>query len=154
MSGCVEGLVDSQGIGLSWRVPGATAYEEVLDVTDLPLPAPTRPLDDVTTVKSKYKMQAAAGVIDSGNLAVELLQKTGDVQQNKLVNHFKLGTCLEWKMELNDEAKTSYEFCGTISKFAPVRAASKKNRLQMEIGISGEVIHKENDTLVTVPATP
>lgn len=154
MSGCVEGLVDSQGVGLSWRVSGATAYEEVLDVTDLPAPAPTRPLDDVTTVKSKYKMQAAAGVIDSGNLAVELLQKTGDVQQNKLANHFKLGTCLEWKMELNDDAETSYEFCGTLSKFAPVRAASKKNRLQMEIGISGEVVHKEKDVVVTVPVTP
>ena len=154
MSGCVEGLVDSQGVGLLWRVSGATAYEEVLDVTDLPLPASSRPLDDITTVKSKYKMQAASGVIDNGNLAVELLQKTGDVQQNKLANHHKLGTCLEWKIELNDEVETSYEFCGTISKFAPVRAASKKNRIQMEIGISGEDVHKEKDVIVAIPPTP
>ncbi len=154
MSGCVEGLVDAQGIGLFWRVPGATAYESVLDVTDSTLPAPTRTLDDITPIDSDYKVQAAAGVIDSGNLSVELLQKTGDVQQHKLANHFKLGTCLEWKMELNDDKKTSYEFCGTISKFAPVRAASKKNRVQMEIGVSGEVVHKENDTIVTVPPSP
>ena len=151
MSGCVEGLVDSQGVELWWRVPGATAYEEVLDLTDVPAPTPTRTLDDVTTVKSKYKMQAAAGVIDSGNLAVEALLKTGDAQQHTLNHHFKLGTCLEWKMDLKDEGKTAFEFCGTLSKCSPVRAANKKYRLQMEIGISGEVVHKENDVVVTVP---
>lgn len=153
MSGCVEGLVDSQGVGLFFRLPGTPVaeYEEVGAVTDIPLPTPTRTLDDVTTVKSKFKMQAAAGVIDSGNLAVDVLQKTGDVQQKKLANHFKLGTCLEWKIDLGDEAKTTYEFCGTLSKCAPVRAANKKNHLQLEIGISGEVVHKENDSVVTVP---
>lgn len=151
MSGCVEGLVDSQGIGLFFRTPGATAYEEVGDVTDIPLPAPTRTLDDVTTVNSLYQMQAAAGVITSGNLAVEALQKTGDAQQNALMQHFKLGTCLEWKIDFGDDAETTLEFCGTLSKCAPVRAAAKKNRLQLEIGISGEVVHKENDVVVTVP---
>lgn len=153
MSGCVEGLVDSQGVGLHFRVPSAPAatYAEVGDVTDIPLPAPTRTLDDVTTVKSKYQMQAAAGVITSGNLAVETLQKVGDAQQKVLMHHFKLGTCLEWKIDLGDEEKTTYEFCGTLSKCAPVRAAAKKNRLQLEIGISGEVVHKENDVIVTVP---
>lgn len=153
MSGCVDGLVDSQGVGLFFRIPGMPVgiYEEVGDVTDIPLPAPTRTLDDVTTVKSKYQMQAAAGVITSGNLAVETLQKVGDDQQKVLMHHFKLGTCLEWKIDLGDEEKTTLEFCGTLSKCAPVRAASKKNRLQLEIGISGEVVHKENDVVVTVP---
>lgn len=153
MSGCVNGLVDSQGLGLFFRVPGGLTYEEVGDVTDAPLPAPTRTLDDVTTVKSLFQMQAAAGVITSGNLAVEVLQKTGDEQQKKLNHHFKLGTCLEWKIDLGDAEKTTYEFCGTLSKVAPVRAANKKNRLQLEIGISGEIVHKENDVavVVTVP---
>ena len=134
MSGCVEGLVDSQGVGLFFRLPGTpvASYEEVGDVTDIPLPAPTRTLDDVTTVKSKFQMQAAAGVITSGNLAVETLQKVGDDQQKVLMHHFKLGTCLEWKIDLGDEEKTTLEFCGTLSKCAPVRAANKKNRLQLE----------------------
>lgn len=151
MSGCVEGLVDSQGVGLFFRLPGGTTYEEVGEVTDIPLPAPTRTLDDITTVKSLYQMQAASGVITSGNLAVETLQKTGDAQQKILNHHFKLGTCLEWKIDLGDEQETTFEFCGTLSKYAPVRAAAKKNRMQLEIGISGEVVHKESDVIVTVP---
>lgn len=153
MSGCVEGLVDSQGVELHFRIPNVVpaTYNEIGDVTDIPLPAPTRTLDDVTTVKSKYQMQAAAGVITSGNLAVETLQKVADDQQKVLMHHFKLGTCLEWKINLGDEAETTYEFCGTLSKCAPVRAANKKNRLQLEIGISGEVVHKENDVIVSVP---
>ncbi|MFH4289536.1 hypothetical protein WAJ05_22050, partial [Acinetobacter baumannii] len=77
---------------------------------------------------------------DSGALALELLQISGSDQQAKLRNYHVNGTCLEWKIDLNDDEKTTYEFCAPISKFTPVRAADKKNRIQMQLEVSGEVI--------------
>ncbi|MDC5278090.1 hypothetical protein OHW85_21380 [Acinetobacter baumannii] len=38
-----------------------------------------------------------------------------------------------------------------MSKFTVVRAADKKNRVQTQLEISGEVVVKENDVVVVVP---
>ncbi|HAV4232399.1 hypothetical protein KWF43_16375 [Acinetobacter baumannii] len=151
MAGCVEGLIDAQGVSISFRVSGATSWELANEVTDLPMPDSTKPVDDITPVDSKFKKKATAGAIDSGALALELLQISGSDQQAKLRNYHVNGTCLEWKIDLNDDEKTTYEFCAPISKFTPVRAADKKNRIQMQLEVSGEVIVKENDVVVVVP---
>lgn len=55
MAGCVEGLIDAQGASISFREEGATSWEVTAEVTDLPMPDSTRPVDDVTTVDSKFK---------------------------------------------------------------------------------------------------
>ncbi|WP_238796803.1 phage tail tube protein [Acinetobacter pittii] len=151
MAGCVDGLIDAQGVSISFRESGATTWELSEEVTDLPMPDSTKPVDDITPVDSTHKKKATAGAIDSGALALELLQISGSDQQAKLRHYHIIGKCLEWKIDLNDEAKTTYEFCAPISKFTPVRAADKKNRLQMQLEISGEVVVKENDVVVVVP---
>lgn len=151
MAGCVEGLIDAQGVSISFRESGATTWELGEEVTDLPMPDSTIAVDDITPVDSKRKKKATAGAIDHGALAVELLQISGSVQQAKLRNYHNMRKCLEWKIELNDDEKTSYEFCAPISKFTVVRAADKKNRVQMQLEISGEVVVKENDVVVVVP---
>ncbi|RZH03152.1 phage tail tube protein [Acinetobacter pittii] len=151
MAGCVEGLIDAQGASISFREEGATSWEITAEVTDLPMPDSTRPVDDVTTVDSKFKKKATAGAIDNGALALEFLQISGSDQQAKLRDYYIKGKCLEWKIELNDESKTSYEFCASMSKFTVVRAADKKNRVQTQLEISGEVVVKENDVVVVVP---
>lgn len=152
MTDCAAGTVDSQGIAL-W-VKGGIFVDETLvaDVLELPLPAGERPTDDVTSVVSKFAEKLAAGVIDYGNIELSLLQRTNNTQQVSLEKAFIDGDCYNWEIKLPDEAKTSYTFCGSITKFAPSREASKKNRLAMTIAISGAVDHLEKDiSVIDVP---
>ena len=152
MTDCAAGTVDSQGIEL--HVTGAPLFPTrtlIADVLDLPLPAGERPTDDVTSVTSKFAEKLAAGVIDYGNIELGLLQRTNDDQQVTLERAFIDGDCFDWEIKLPDEAKTSYKFCGTITKFAPSREASKKNRVALTIAISGAVDHLENGASVINP---
>lgn len=152
MTDCAAGTVDSQGIEL--YVTGAPLFPTrtlIADVLDLPLPAGERPTDDVTSVTSKFAEKLAAGVIDYGNIELGLLQRTNDDQQVTLERAFIDGDCFDWEIKLPDEAKTSYKFRGTITKFAPSREASKKNRISMTIAISGAVDHLENAVSVINP---
>jgi hypothetical protein len=47
-----KALIDSQGIEISYKEASASTFEEVLEVTDSPLPTKKREVDDITTVKS------------------------------------------------------------------------------------------------------
>lgn len=157
MTDCAAGTVDSQGIEL--HVTGAPLFPSqvlIADVLDLPLPAGERPTDDVTSVTSKFAEKLAAGVIDYGNIELGLLQRTNDDQQVTLERAFIVGDCFDWEIKLPDEAKTSYKFCGSITKFAPSREASKKNRVALTIAISGAVDHLKNgvSVLVDTPEVP
>lgn len=134
-----KALIDSQGITISYKLPSESTYEEVLEVTDSPLPTKKRDLDDITTVKSTHKETAAAGVISSDDLAYELLMISGSAQQTLLDTYFESGQMIDWKVELPDAAKTTYTFQGTITELSPVRAANKKNRFKLTIGVNGKV---------------
>lgn len=144
MTDCAAGTVDSQGIKLSVEGGIFAVKTYVADILELPLPAGERPTDDVTSVTSKFAEKLAAGVIDYGNIELSLLQRTNNDQQVNLERAFIDGDCFDWEIELPDEAKTSYKFCGTITKFAPSREASKKNRVAVTLAISGAVDHLEN----------
>lgn len=135
-----KALIDSQGITISYKAAPAATFEEVLEVTDSPLPTKKREVDDITTVKSTHKETAAAGVISSDDLAYELLMISGSEQQTDLDVHFEAGTMLDWKVELPDALKTTYTFSGTITELSPVRAANKKNRFRLTISPSGKVV--------------
>ncbi len=141
MTDCAKGTVDSQGIKLSVLGGIFATKTYIADVLDLPLPAGERPTDDVTSVLSKFAEKLAAGVIDYGAIDLKCLQRTDNEQQVTLERAFIDGDCFQWEIELPDEAKTSYSFCGTITKFGPSREASKKNRLSISIAISGGVDH-------------
>lgn len=155
MTDCAAGTVDSQGIKLSVKGGGFTDKTEVGDILDFPLPSGERSTDDVTSVLSKFAQKLAAGVIDYGSLDFVMLQRTNNDQQVKLEREFIKGSCLEWEIELPDEAKTAYTFCASITKFAPSREASKKNRVNMSIAISGAVDHLEDGiSVLDVPAGP
>lgn len=138
-----KALIDSQGIKISYKEASASTFEEVLDVTDSPLPTKKREVDDITTVKSTHKETAAAGVISSDDLAYELLMISGSAQQTALDGHFEAGTMLDWKVELPDALKTTYTYSGTITELSPVRAANKKNRFRLTIAVNGKVTKTE-----------
>lgn len=148
MTDCAAGTVDSQGIKLSIKGKLFPEKTYIADILDLPLPAGERSTDDVTSVLSKFAEKLASGVIDYGSLELSLLQRTNTPQQATLERAFIDGDCYEWEIELPDEAKTGYAFCASITKFAPSREASKKNRLAMTIAISGAVDHLENGETV------
>ena len=153
MTDCAAGTVDSQGIKLNVSGGIFTPKTYIADILDLPLPAGERSTDDVTSVLSKFAETLASGVIDYGNIELSLLQRTNTDQQVTLERAFIDGDCFDWEIELPDEAKTSYKFCGSITKFAPSREASKKNRVALTIAISGAVDHLENGvSKLTVPA--
>lgn len=155
MTDCAAGTVDSQGIKLSIKGKLFPEKTYIADILDLPLPAGERSTDDVTSVLSKFAEKLAAGVIDYGNIELGLLQRTNTNQQATLERAFIDGDCYEWEIELPDEAKTAYPFCASITKFAPSREASKKNRLAMTIAISGAVGHLENGvSVLDVPEVP
>lgn len=144
MADCAAGTVDSQGISL-WVKGGPFANQvEVGDVLNIPIPGSERQTDDVTPVGAKFAEVLAAGVITNAPLDVTLLQRTNNNQQAQLYEAYILGACLDWEIKLPDEAKTSYTFCGSISKFAPTREANKKNRVNFTIATSGEVDWLEN----------
>ena len=151
MTDCAAGTVDSQGIKLNVSGGIFTPKTYIADILDLPLPAGERSTDDVTSVLSKFAEKLASGVIDYGNIELSLLQRTNTDQQVTLERAFIDGDCFDWEIELPDEAKTSYKFCGTITKFAPSREASKKNRVALTIAISGAVDHLENGVSVINP---
>lgn len=134
-----KALIDSQGIEISYKEASASTFEEVLEVTDSPLPTKKREVDDITTVKSTHKETAAAGVISSDDLAYELLMISGSTQQTALDGHFEAGTMLDWKVVLPDARKTTYTFSGTITELSPIRAANKKNRFRLTIAVNGKV---------------
>lgn len=142
-----KALIDSQGITISYKEASASTFEEVLEVTDSPLPTKKREVDDITTVKSTHKETAAAGVISSDDLAYELLMISGSAQQTALDEHFEAGTMLDWKVVLPDALQTTYTFSGTITELSPVRAANKKNRFRLTIAVNGKVTKTET----TVP---
>lgn len=148
MTDCAAGTVDSQGIELYIKGGEFATSTLVADVLELPLPAGERPTDDVTSVVSKFAEKLAAGVIDYGNVELGLLQRTNNEQQVTLEKAFISGDCYEWEIKLPDEAKTSYKFCGSITKFAPSREASKKNRIAVTIAISGAVDHLQKEASV------
>ena len=155
MTDCAAGTVDSQGIKLNVSGGIFDPKTYIADILDLPLPAGERPTDDVTNVTSKFAEKLAAGVIDYGNIELGLLQRTNTNQQATLERAFIDGDCYEWEIELPDEAKTAYPFCASITKFAPSREATKKNRLAMTIAISGAVGHLENGvSVLDVPEVP
>ncbi|WP_374255057.1 phage tail tube protein [Acinetobacter brisouii] len=143
-----EEMIDSQGVILSFKEQSASTWEEVAEVTDLPLLTKTRDTDDVTTVKDLYEQVVAAGVIKTGELSYELLMISGSTQQKMLNQYFEDGTKLDWKIELNDTAETSYEFAATITELSPVRAKSKKNRYTFKTKPSGKVTWKEADVAI------
>ena len=134
-----KALIDSQGIVISYKLPTAQAFSELLEVTDSPLPTKKREVDDITTVKSTHKEKAAAGVISADDLAYELLMISGSVQQQELDEHFEDGEMIDWKVVLPDDAATTYTFQGTITELSPVRAANKKNRFKLTIAVNGKV---------------
>lgn len=142
-----KALIDSQGITISYKLPTASAWSELLQVTDSPLPTKKREVDDVTTVKSTHKETIAAGVISSDDLAYELLMISGDAQQKDLDTQFEASQMLDWKVELSDAAKTTYTYQGTITELSPIRAANKKNRFKLTIAVNGKVTR--SDTPIT-----
>lgn len=154
MTDCAAGTVDSQGIKLNVTGGIFTPKTYIADILDLPLPAGERSTDDVTSVLSKFAEKLASGTIDYGNIELGLLQRTNTTQQVSLERAFIDGDCFDWEIELPDEAKTSYKFCGSITKFAPSREASKKNRVAVTIAISGSVDHLENSVSVLNPPAP
>lgn len=134
-----KALIDSQGIVISYKLPVAQTFSELLEVTDSPLPTKKREVDDITTVKSTHKETIAAGVISADDLAYELLMVSGSVQQQELEQHFEDGEMIDWKVVLPDDAATTYTFQGTITELSPVRAANKKNRFKLTIAVNGKV---------------
>lgn len=109
-----------EGIGLYVKGGAFATQTLVADVLDLPLPAGERPTDDVTSVFSKFAEKLAAGVIDYGNIELGLLQRTNNTQQVSLEKAFISGECFDWEVKsLFRRSKTSYTFCGSITKFAP-----------------------------------
>lgn len=138
-----KALIDSQGITISYKLPSAEKYEEVLEVTDSPLPTKKREVDDITTVKSTHKETTAAGVISSDDLAYEMLMLSGSVQQTALDKHFEEGQMLDWQVILPDDLETTYTYQGTITELSPVRAANKKNRFKLTIAVNGKVTKSE-----------
>ena len=134
-----KALIDSQGIVISYKLPTAQAFSELLEVTDSPLPTKKREVDDITTVKSTHKETAAAGVISADDLAYELLMISGSVQQQELDQYFEDGEMLDFKVVLPDDAATTYTYQGTITELSPVRAANKKNRYKLTIAVNGKV---------------
>lgn len=155
MGQCVQGLVDSQLVQLFIKEHSATTWEKVLNITVLPLPAGERGTDDVTTVDDLFKKEVAAGVISYAPLDIEGLYTSSgasQVQRVKLTKYFNEGTCIDWLILLPDAEKTSYDGCGTISSLAPVRDASKKNRIKLKLAISGEVKERQDGDNVLDPA--
>lgn len=132
-------VIDSQGVTLSYKALGAQTFEEVIKVTDSPLPTKKREVDDITDVKSTHKQTVAAGVISSDNLEYELLMLSGNKQQLELNQYLESGEMLVFKVELPDSIKTTYTFEGTIVELSPIRAANKKNRYKFSIAVNGKV---------------
>nr|WP_314369163.1 phage tail tube protein [uncultured Acinetobacter sp.] len=154
MGQCVQGLVDSQLVQLFIKEHAATTWEKVLNITTLPLPAGERATDDVTTIDDLFKKEVAGGVISYAPLEIEGLYTTtgaGQTQRVKLTKYFNEGTCIDWLILLPDAEKTSYDGCGTIASLAPVREATKKNRVKLKLPISGEVKERQDGENVLVP---
>lgn len=156
MAGCVTGLVDAQGIVLSFRKEGATSWTALANHMDVPLPGAERDLDDITDDTTLWQQQVVAGVIKQGAFEFTLPQRTdavGSAQQVQLKSFFISGECIEWQLALPDADKTTYEFCASISKYAPGRARSQKNRIAVALAITGDVDEKRNGTPV-LPVVP
>ncbi|MHA3097752.1 phage tail tube protein [Acinetobacter brisouii] len=134
-----KALIDSQGITISFKLPSATDFVELVEVTDSPLPTKKRETDDVTTIKSTHKETVAAGVITADDLAYELLMISGSAQQLLLDDYMEAGQMIDWKVALGDTASTTYTYQGTITELSPVRAANKKNRFKLTIAVNGKV---------------
>ena len=105
----------------------------------------------------RYTLERAMlkkGVISYAALDIEGLYTSSgasQVQRVKLTKYFNEGTCIDWLILLPDADKTSYDGCGTISSLAPVRDASKKNRIKLKLAISGEVKERQDGDNVLDP---
>jgi hypothetical protein len=99
----------------------------------------------VTTLDDIFKRNVAAGVIDSGKLAVKGLQISGAEQQKELYALYVDGECRPYKIVLSDVLETTYEFCGTITGWMPNTASGKKNRLDFELTLSGDVVVSDTE---------
>ena len=144
MSGCIEGLVDSV-VTLYLREHGATTWPKILNLTAFPLPIGNRATDDVTPLDSMFTVEVPAGVVNYDALECEgLFVSTGDAltQQTQAQKWFIDGECLEFLIVMNDEAKTSFDGCCSITKIGPSRDATKKMRRSMTLTLSGEVKHR------------
>lgn len=151
---CKEGLIDGQKTALFLGSTATPAvYAKILELTDVPLPASTRPTDDVTTLEDEDKVNVASGVRDNGKLALKGLQISGSAQQKELYNIFQAGECRLYKIVLSDEKETTYMFSGTITGWTPNRVDAKKNRLDIELTISGKVTVSDDDGPY-IPVTP
>lgn len=146
MAGCKEGLIDIIKTALHLgNTATPTVYTKILELTEVPLPAGTRPTDDVSTLEDTSKINVAAGLIDEGKLAMKGLQISGSEQQKELYALWRSGECRPYKIVLSDTAATTIQFCATITGWSPNNGAGKKNRLDFELTISGEVSYSDVD---------
>lgn len=155
MGECVQGLVDSQQVRLFVKEHSATVWEEVLNITDIPLPAGERATDDVTLVKDLFKRTVSAGVVSYPDLEIQGLYVStgpGQIQRIKLTKYFNEGTCFDWLILLPDAEETSLDGCGTLAGLGPVRESNKKNRVKLKLTISGEVKERQAGENVLDPA--
>ena len=147
MGECVQGLVDSQQVLFYIKEHSATDWEEVLNITNLPLPAGERATDDVTLVKDLFKRSVTAGVVSYPDLEIDGLwvsNGAGQTQRVKLTKYMLEGTCLDWLVVLPDAERTSYDGCGSLTTVAPIRESTKKNRVKLKVAISGEVKERQD----------
>lgn len=154
MGQCVDGLVDSQQVLLFIKEHSATTWEEVLNITNIPLPTGERTPDDVTLVRDLFKRTVAAGVVSYADLEIEGLYVStgpGQIQRVKLTKYFYEGTCFDWLILLPDAEKTSMDGCGTLAGLGPVRESNKKNRVKLKLTISGEVKERQDGENVLDP---
>ena len=156
MAGCVKGLIDAQGIVLSYRKEGETVWNPILNHMDVSLPGAERDIDDITDDTNLWQMQVVAGAIKQGTFEFTVPQRTdaeGSAQQVALKTLFISDECVEWELALPDEAETTYEFCAYISKYSPSRARSQKNRINIALAISGEVTEYQGGVAVLAEPT-
>lgn len=154
MSGCIEGLIDNAKTALHLgNTATPTFYTKVLELTDVPLPAGTRPTDDVTRLEDTSKRVVGSGVIDNGKVSIKGLQISASGQQKELYNIWMTGECRPYKIVMSDVAATTILFCATITAWTPTTASGKKNRLDFELTISGDVTYSDSEGPF-IPVTP
>lgn len=151
---CKEGLIDNAKTALHLGTDAdPIVWEKVLEIQEAPLPTSTISTDDVTTLEDDDKQVATAGVFDNGKIALKGLQISGSAQQKSLYEIHRSRECRPYKIVLSDEKATTYQFCAVISGWTPNTAASKKNRLDFELTISGKVTVSDADGPY-IPVTP
>lgn len=132
-----DSLIESQSTRLEVKI-GAT-FTHVVELSDVPVPSGSSPVDDVTTLDDSHKRIAPSGVVDYGTIDIKGLALSGtNPARDAVKTAYYERTFLEFRVVTPDN--TGYTFVALVTKYGKEIKSGAKIRLAFTLSIDGEVV--------------